>query len=219
MNNLKLLEDIGNLTKKDIKIELPDKKILIYKKPKRVSISPLFWRYGLCQRCGRSCNVGFDLFWTENEYLFLLPEELKKKLVPYEIEINGKQRYLWIHRNPRNTPKCDFVQYDEKLAICLIHDFKPIHCALNPVFVDQKKERTILTKRKFGRNFKFGCKIELGPFNYQHFKEWDYKQLWRLKQASDSLGIPTYLDRIIHYFDAVDAKLQKGETPTEPIIL
>jgi len=222
MEDLKLLHQIMRLSKEDVEIELSQKnksgkkKIIKYKKPKRVSISVNFFRYGACQRCGRSCNVGFNLYWTENEY-YDLPRKLKEKLVAVPFKIQGKEKYLWMYRNPTNTPRCDWVQYNKEIATCTIHESKPIHCALPPIQIDQKRESTIVTKRLFGRNFKFGCLIEFTEFNYQHFKNWDLPQLQRLWFASQYLEIPSHLEEIISLLSSTD--WTEGNLPEENIVI
>ena len=219
MEDLKLLDLIGRLSKKDLTIELPNKRVLSYKKPKKVSISALFFRHGACKRCGRSCNVGFNLYWCQDEYQDLIYDDnFRKKLRPFQIKVNGKEKILVRYKNPtEKTPACDLVTHNGKIATCGIHDIKPIHCALNPIHIDQKKENTIITKRMFGRNFKFGCPMKWKPFNKELFKSWDLPLLERLWSASNYLEIPTFLEEIVPYLSSTD--WNKNNLPEENVII
>lgn len=219
MFNLKILQDIARISKKDITFELPGGQKFEYKRPKRVSISPLFFRHGDCKRCGRSCNVGFDLFWTSKKGLNPL---LIEKLQDYPIKVNGKEKLMAYYKNPRNTPRCDFVTYDkERKAKCEIHQDKPVHCALNPIFVSCNKENTTINKRHFGRNYKFGCEIEWEPFNYDQFIRWDIPWLKALEQSAKDLNIETHLSEIIYRLtsDNMDARLKIGKIPKDAIVI
>uniref|UniRef100_A0A6M3JLN3 Uncharacterized protein n=1 Tax=viral metagenome TaxID=1070528 RepID=A0A6M3JLN3_9ZZZZ len=219
MFNLKLLQDIARISKKDIIFELPGGQKFKYKRPKRVSISPLFFRHGECKRCGRSCAVGFDLFWTSKSGLNSL---LIEKLKEYPVKINGKEIDLFYYKNPRITPKCDFVSYDDKnKATCDIHQDKPVHCALNPVFVSCNKRNTTINKRHFGRNYKFGCEIEWEPFNYNQFINWDIPWLKALSQSAKDLNILTYLPEVINRLTSLDFnnKIKLGKLPKEAIVI
>ena len=219
MFNLKILQDLARISKEDITFELPGGNKFEYEKPKRVSISPLFFRHGACQRCGRSCNVGFDLFWTSK--IGLTPS-LSEKLKNYPIKINRKEVDLFYYKNPRNTRKCDFVIYDkENKATCDIHQDKPVHCALNPIFVSCNKQNVTINKRHFGRNFKFGCEIKWEPFNFQQFINWDIPWLEALSKSAEDLNIKTYLPEIITRLTSFPLynKIKLGKLPMEAIVI
>lgn len=219
MFDLKFLDLIGRLSKKDLTIELKEGKFLEYKTPKKVSISHLFFRDGQCKRCGRSCNVGFNLYWTENEYIdFIYDYTFKRKLIPISIRINGKEKHLFKYENPTSkTSWCKLVLKNSENYTCGIHDIKPIHCSLPPIQIDQRYQRTILTKRLFGRNFKFGCEVQWEPFNRKFFEEWDLPQLKRLRDSSHYLEVDTWLDEIINYFEK--KTLKEEEIPTSSIVI
>lgn len=219
MFNLKLLQDIARISKKNITFELLGGQKFEYKRPERVSISPLFFRHGACQRCGRSCNVGFDLFWTSKNGL---TPSLVDKLQKYPIKINGKEFDLFSYKNPRNTPRCDFVSYDkEGKAKCDIHQDKPVHCSFNPMFISCNKQNVTLNKRHFGRNYKFGCEIQWEPFSYKQFITWDLPWIKVLSQSAKDLNIETYLPKIINRLTSedMDARLKIGKIPKEAIII
>lgn len=217
MEDLKLLQLICRFAKKDVIIKVGDK-TLTFKAPKKVSISALLFRGGYCQRCGRSCKVGFNLYYTQNEY-FELPQDFKKKLKPILIKVNNKEKYLWYFKNPTSfTKNCAFLEYDlNTLAGCKIHEYNPIHCALPLIQVNQVKGKTLLIRRQYGRNYRFGCPVKFTEFDRNKFIEWDLLQLERLYQASKYLEVDTWLYEIIKTLE--DILFIKKEIPSKNITI
>lgn len=170
----------------------------------RVVVSELFFRDYSCTCCGRCCTKTDTL-------LFFTPMQLKQcDLQEFEVEALGFERIpglleirtpahhfaetLFVSRWNVNS-RCPLITADNK---CLIHKIKPLQCSLTPMHIDVrgKGNAATLTKRLFGRNWKFGCEMKAIPLTPGALAD-DLYKLAMLNDIAKSLHINTWLPELL----------------------
>jgi len=203
------LEYITRLAKADVTINGT-----LYSARTRVTISPCFFRDFVCQGCGKCCRVNTHLFYTLPEMLVnnISPDDLRNQgfvEAPLTIEsLAGKHAEVLFVSKWNVQTKCPWQLADNK---CMIHDTKPIQCTLTPLHLDyNKRTQTVrLTKRLFGRNWRFGCPMIKVPTTPE-ILDADMKKLMTLYLIAESFGIDTWIPEII-------TKLASFKNPENPV--
>ena len=190
----KLLDYVGRITKEPLKIEIAGH-TEEWSPPTKVTISDKFFRSAKCKGCTKCCQGISRAF---------LPEEVDEQWLTEKgitdqlfVSINGRKGLpFWVYYNQHG--KCDFLVNSR----CAVHSNKPIQCSLPPMYFDRVKDRVRLTKRLPGRNWRFGCPIELMKFDYDEFLNWDLVMLKRLQRVTEYLNISSWLPEVIGYLDS-----------------
>jgi hypothetical protein len=210
MKETKLFNLFGRLTKNPLEIKI-GKDSIEYQRADKIHISPLFFKNDKCMQCGKCCTWGHDLYWSENEY-YDLPEELKNKLRPLFIQVNEKEKYLWIYHNDFKTGNCDFLDENN---LCKFHNYKALQGAFPPIEIDKRLNNVIILKRLVKRNHKFGCKMKLNEFSKEKLKI-DIQKFKRLNEMVDYLKVDTFLPEIINKLIEIS---NKNEIPKQNTII
>ncbi|HRS26020.1 MAG TPA: hypothetical protein P5140_05705 [Methanofastidiosum sp.] len=224
----KAMNLVGRLTTVPLEVEFGKQKV-IYTPPQDIQISKQLFRSAKCQCCGKCCSG-----YSTNRYnlVFFNPPafldgEYRKRVFEEVFKINGVVYPVWIYRQSGNV--CDFSVYrwiyrqvgnvynhfsymDNGHVYCYIHSFKPVHCLFPPIFIDSRKDKSIVLKRPFSRNWQFGCKVQFLPFDYQEFVEWDLHVFEELKKLVDILGLSSFSDCELLYDFLCKLKLTNKQT-------
>ena len=206
----KLLEYIGRVTKESLEVEIAGH-TEVWSPPTKVVISDKFFRSAKCKACGKCCSGISRAF---------LPEEVDEQwriekgiIDQLSVSINGRDALpFWVYFN--HSEKCDFLVNSR----CSVHSNKPIQCSLTPMYFDKVKDRTRLTKRLPGRNWRVGCPMELKEFDYDEFLNWDLVMLKRLRRVAEYLNISSWLPEVIDYLDS-NKEIFKTVIPDKQIVI
>lgn len=224
----KLIDYIAKVSKEPITI---DGKVILDKPVTQVTVSDKFFLKDDCTMCGRCCpnentaytqsrwrsfthtlieefeNLGLN--YSDAQMLFAHAE---KKL----INVNNRDVIFYSHPKD-NSKECNRINYEDRPNIerchwvfekdgkylCKIHPVRSITCGMPHLrfFHNKNTGHTSLGVSQFGRNWALGC-----PVNFEGIDEASVQTrifwLKELKQASDDLGIRTYLPEVIDYLES-----------------
>lgn len=220
----RLVKQLGYITKEPFVICVGNQRREFFP-PKRVMISEKFFRSAKCKMCGMCCEKikGVSLFFTKSDISHILNyalselnhkerelrEILMRGLIPISVHINTTKgsKHFGCYMYYNEDRVCDFA--DMSKGLCGIHKIKPVHCALPMMEIDRTKDSARLIKRPRGRNWRFGCPVEFGPFSFSEFKNWDLPYLERLLVNASDFDLDTWLTEIVDYLRSDIQRLER----------
>lgn len=175
-------------------------KSFYYPPIKEIVYSPTLKRKDNCVACGRCC-IGFSLVFLPGE---TIPNVIKNRLEFINIIVNNRNVKIGFYRQQkvRKDNGCDFLKGElTKIHTCqcMIHDSKPIHCAMPHLRFQNNigTNKTTIMKTQFGRNWAVGCPVLLNDIDEYEPSLRDIKKLEIISKISKELGILSLADDII----------------------
>lgn len=142
-----------------------------------------FFRDDKCLACGRCCQIGFNLFLTESDFI-----DNPEKDIFEQLEIPYIKIYTAI--NNRNCPFQNGV-------LCTIQQEKPIHCQFPHIKVRLLKTGGLLYKAPYSRRWakkpEERCPIDSFGLYTEYGKEQDISILQHLVRIQRDLNLDTSL--------------------------
>ena len=190
------LDYLGKLVKQPLTVQvgLIEK---TYLPAKQVVISPSFFKYLPCRKCGACCRKGVSLAFTASDKVAIEEygnTKLLSGLKQYEINIGDSKKCWWLYEQSK-PQTCDFLVSN----LCSVHDVKAVNCLLPPILVGYCKKTQVvkLTKEKLHWRWVPNCQAQYTSFDLENFLNWDLYCLRRLQRSAEDLGIQTYLPEIL----------------------
>lgn len=197
----------------------------IFKPPKKLYISSKFFRGYLCpENCGGCCK-NFSLVYFNyniNKFNSDYPQ-YKDKIKKVQFKINGfeKEAYELDNSEKQEIDVCSYLG-DKKR--CLIHKENPLSCRfeLKKVSIDEKNNRTIITKKLFGRGWQLnkpiGALCRMTTFSLLEYEQ-DLRELNELRTIANGFGISHNLDLVLNFLVSIKPKLKEGSLLKDKLFL
>ena len=228
---LKLVDHIATMTRQSFAVECLTRQKQ-YRPPKRIMLTPAYFRSDYCLYCGNCCEKAKTLVWTLKDW-----EERVLKIpvdVFEEHDIPAKY-YIELIRNAQpvsmmvGNVTCHFMVYlqnkgcqlrhsDNGYTYCGIHPVKPISCGLpTTVFVQMKKSKITYVRKHSNNRWRSKCSIQFGEFDYHTFKYNDLPWLGLMRDLAEDMLIDTYLPDLLRFFKDAEGHFMKDIIPKKNI--
>ena len=215
------LKSISNFTKEGVSFQI-EGETLDFKACEKIAINPSFFKEFICKRCCVCCQKGISpLVYSDSDVTRMKEchteegvQKLTDGLREFPIQVNGETKNLFLYEFSGYRCGFDKLMEGDDIWGCQLHflNLKQLLCLLPWVRIIDSRGCVNLGKRPFGYSWAFGCRAQWGrEFSEEQFLDHDLVIIQRMIDASNDLGISTYLPEVMEKLQDWHKKYKEGK--------
>ena len=190
---------VSVIAKEPVILKFDDKEIILNNQVSRdnIKISDFYFRDYSCMNfpgCVICCSkVKFWNIFTMKQHEAIKKDGIELTGEIKEISINSKESKIYVEDH--TVKECPHM-----IDGCRVHLDNPIHCMLPLVKFKERNVKLCITKEVFGRNWQFGCPINVSVFEPIKPENYYYRcirPLDKVKEFAEQFNVDTHIDYII----------------------